>query len=408
MRFLIPLGAFLFVSFNLRAEMSSQGEIRLEMRAFQNDDIDVTNDYGYGFFTRLESEKEFKNDIKIKARGFGRVYQIDESRNYFYLEDLFMEKDWGNTQFFMGLRTFNWSFAEAFHPNDIINARNFDSNFENAEKIGQPTIGLQYQKENHGFGIYLFPTLVKPNLPFGSRLSFTPDSITNASRRFIDTDGEVIENQTYLSGILFYDLSAFGGDLKLFWYHGHDREQPQALLLPGPSLSLNFLAVDQIGLNIVKEVGTFMIKSEIAHKAYAENSNFQRSDHTIVSIGIEKTFFWNKSQETMLILEGQGLFGAENDDDARALNFFQRDVLLGLRHSFNDAYSQEVFFSIIADVDKSKEILASISYTRRLSDQWKLSGSLRYIDAPQSGLFPVGFESLDEDHQVSLQLSRFF
>jgi hypothetical protein len=71
--------------------------------------------------------------------------------------------------------------------------------------------------------------------------------------------------------------------------------------------------------------------------------------------------------------------------------------------------TQRSFFaSLIFDIERGRELLASISYSQRLSDTWKLNTGYRYIDAPQKGLLASGLEPLDKDNQLSLTITRFF
>jgi hypothetical protein len=68
----------------------------------------------------------------------------------------------------------------------------------------------------------------------------------------------------------------------------------------------------------------------------------------------------------------------------------------------------ELFLSIIHDIERDDERLYNFSYSRRLSDFWKISAGLRIYAAKQKGTNPVGLESLDGAHHVLINLNRFF
>ena len=101
------------------------------------------------------------------------------------------------------------------------------------------------------------------------------------------------------------------------------------------------------------------------------------------------------------------MFGVDKDERAE-LSIFQRDILFGLRHVFNDVMGKEIFASVVADLERDNERLYNITYSQRLSDQWKIKGGVRVYDAPQKETLPKGLEIFDKDNTFSITLSRFF
>ena len=68
----------------------------------------------------------------------------------------------------------NWTATEAFHPADVINARNLDSDLENLEKLGEPMVALQLGPFEETIAVAAVHALrSKPLFPSPrSRLSF--------------------------------------------------------------------------------------------------------------------------------------------------------------------------------------------------------------------------------------------
>ena len=113
----------------------SGGEITLESRFFQDDKKSKTDDYGIGTYFRLQQGIEY-DWLSTNLRVAGRVDSVDKDRNLVYFEEAWVQAQYLFLNVKVGSQLFNWSATEAFHPAEIINARNFDSNLENAEKIG--------------------------------------------------------------------------------------------------------------------------------------------------------------------------------------------------------------------------------------------------------------------------------
>ena len=96
---------------------------------FKDDNKTQTIDSGVAVFSRFDGRYEF-NSILLQVRGFGRIDQRDENRGFIAAEDAYIEFDADIWRFLFGYRLYNWSATEAFHPADIINSRNWDSDIE--------------------------------------------------------------------------------------------------------------------------------------------------------------------------------------------------------------------------------------------------------------------------------------
>ena len=97
-----------------------------------------------------------------------------------------------------------------------------------------------------------------------------------------------------------------------------------------------------------------------------------------------------------------------NRSQRAQLSLFQRDLLFGYRFAFNDAYSKELFVSVIFDIERREEYLANLSYGQRLSDFYSLRMGLRFTHAPQKGATATGLETLDDANQIYFNLIRSF
>lgn len=396
---------------------SSKGELRLESRFFTNDGNTQTQDTGYGLAGRLEVDNNW-NDLQSRLQLFSRTDHKDSSRQRVNIEELFsqlIKEDW---IFFAGFKTLNWSTAEAFHPSDVINSRNFDGPFENAEKIGELMTGFQYLSESVNVSAFYMPMITRPQLPTQTnRLNFAPLGFNVGNVQFVDNDGNIKTNNDFTNQWAFrIQLPVNDWEFNLYWVHHYDRTDFSTLTnLNTGQITPLLSQVDHYALSFQYVWESWIFKSENAYRNFQENitiSDFAntliRNDYAISSLALEYLWSHSSGSDTSFILEFQEVYGIAKNIKAR-ITPFQKDLLIGARHSFNDVNGKEFFIGLIADVERSKELLASTSYSQRLSDVWKVKLGARYIDAPQGSILDVtGIKPLNNDHQIDISISRFF
>ena len=140
----ILLNSSLF-AFIGEGEWSGSGEINLQARQFKDDKLETTEDTGLAVLTKVE-EKYVGERSKHLFRGFVRIDEKDRDRDLMRVEDAYFSWRLGEQQSYkllVGYKIFNWTATEAFHPADMVNSRNYDSDLENLEKIGELTIELE-------------------------------------------------------------------------------------------------------------------------------------------------------------------------------------------------------------------------------------------------------------------------
>src|SRR5690606_16742487 len=101
-----------------------------------DDEDSNTRDSGASVAARIDARYRGET-INGRARVFGRADQVDPSRSQAIVEEAWAGWDSGDLQLRLGAQLLNWTATEAFHPADIVNSRNLDSNLENFEKIGE-------------------------------------------------------------------------------------------------------------------------------------------------------------------------------------------------------------------------------------------------------------------------------
>lgn len=404
------------------AETTSRGELRIESRVFANDDNRDTEDFGYGLAGRLEVDNSVGH-LQNRVQVFSRVDQKDPTRQRLNIEELYSQYNLDSWSFYAGYKILNWSTAEAFHPTDVVNSRNFDGPVENAEKVGELMAGFEYISDHFNFNAFYMPTVVRPQLAGPSnRLSFIPSGIDVGEIQFVNNQGELVETKDAVQQwALRAQIPVDSWEFNFYWVHHFDRTDIRVAtdntFLPNLRFVPILSEVDHYAFAFQYVWESWIFKSENAYRDFKENvfiptynANLTRNDYGISSLALEYLWTHASGSDTTFIVEYQEIYGVDKSLRAN-INPFQKDVLFGVRHAFNDVNSRELFAGVIADMESSRnrEILANISYQQRLSDVWKIKAFARYIDAqPSSPIDVTGMTALNNDHQFEINLSRFF
>lgn len=414
----------LLSTLSLASEFSSKGEITFESRLFSADDNSKTKELGYGLASRLEGSN-YHGKFEERFRIFSRNDEQDSSRSVLIVEEAFIAYTTNKWSLKLGNQILNWSATEAFHPADIINSRNFDSNIENAEKFGEPMLQFNYLLDSGSFNLYLMPYLTQVKLPANTnRLSFqSTRSLTLKEGVWLERDGTLSDDNFAPQFAVKYDITFGSADFAFYYLQMIDRfftgsAVERTLSIPTAATPI-FLPINQFGFTYQHALDSgLVLKVETAYKdfvnpdqkfSYPAGSliDYKRPDHVQVAWGGEYGLPHQDGTESTFVLEGQHFIGTTASERI-ALGFFQHDILLGHRYAFNDINSKEIFTSFIFDLERDNEYLFSVNYSQRLSDVWGIKTGLRIIEAPIKDKTATGLENLDQSNYVTLNLTRYF
>lgn len=421
-RALILVGVAMYVAAPETAsaapKLKSKGELRFESRFFSDDGTPLTEDQGLGLFGRLEASLRHK-PFKEKIRIYGRLDSRDPGRTILIAEELWIRfKKWG-LEVRVGADIVNWTATEAFHPADIINARNIDSDAERLEKIGEPMVKVGYKLGTGSVSGYFMPYYSTPILPSrASRLAFIPPTVEVGPTLRLEQDGTYSENDFGLQGAVRLTQSFGGADVGVHVVHHMDRSQPEVVFDPELQLPRAlFRKVTQFGGTYQQVIDALLVKVEAAYRVFATPDEMTFGmlpdrDHFVGAVGLEYGFLHDDTGvESTFLLEAQSIFLVD-EAVRRSLQIFQRDALAGWRIALNDEASSEVLISAIVDLEDPEQVLVNASFTRRMFDEWQISAALRFAFAPdvdpriqqQFG----GFTVPDASDHFRIFISRFF
>ncbi len=420
----LPLGS-------AQAKVSSKGEVALESRAFWPDEHRKTEDINAGVAARVELKGKQK-PWREKLRLFARAGGIDAERSLVTVEEAHVGFRTGTFRGGAGAYMLNWTATEAFHPADVINTRNLDSDLESSEKLGEPMGWLGVEVGTGLLTAYLMPMRLEPLLPGpASRLSFggaeevLPGVPTDfGAARWVDADGTLSKDPWALQWAARISQTFGSADLALQYVEHNDRQQLSiAVDAPiGAPLAIRpiYHRVRHLGGTYVHALGEWLVKAEAAWRMFGDVDYGSLGpitfpdglpDHGQVALGVEWGWEYESGHGATVLAEGQALLGPTKEE-RRQLHFFQRDALLGYRHTFNDVQSQELMVGLIGDLETWPEIMFNVSYQRRVGESWSLRSALRLLHAPPpDGAAPEELDflqRLDGSHQLQLTLTRHF
>jgi hypothetical protein len=427
---IIPLNTFAFNNENLEY----QGEIAGKLKQFQDDSNDSSKDYQLNLETKLQT-KYTDNNNYYQFGFFSRIDSNDSSRNIINFDEVYYTRSGmgtsEQTSISIGNRVFNWSMMEVFHPVDNINARNFDSNGDLTERLGQPSLVLKREYDSLYIELILLLDTVDSLMPSssnrnGAQLSFNKP-------RYATADLEDTSNPNSLGSIVHLVKNFDNFDLDLSISKKYDTNYPVISIevdkntSPTADEHLNYIypfyvPVRQYTAAASGNAGEYILKFEHAYFDFEDfkvpfltaqkNTVLTKQDFSLTAFGIEKTTTYSNDQEGTFILEYQTVLGT-TIEEARSLVPFQRDIAFAYRHNFNDFKGHEIIFILITDLDTADEHIVDLAHSFRLNTEWKFNTTLRTIEAKEtnSGLDInnfTGLRPIAESDQINIKLTRFF
>jgi hypothetical protein len=397
------------------AEGDGSGKITFENRFFNDDSNINTQDQNNGLFLDFSHKMTYKNWI-VQGKVVARIDKKDQTRDYLDLNEAYGGYEGEFFSIFVGSQIQNWSALEVFHPIDIFNPVNLDADFESREKLGQPSINVNFLFGNNQLSLFYMPLFVAPRLPFGrTRLGFfTPAQQAQIGEPLLVKGSQSREDRKVSQFAVKLDFSFDSFDTSFYYMHIYDTSFVAVSTTQlGTDQRPTYVMTDQFGMTIQYPVADFNFKYEGLYKKYDTNSTF--GDHgfyfsdgpdnyMVNALGIEYNYNFEIGHDLTLLGEYQR-FQSDSVDNVDDLGFFQNDVFFAIRYAFNNINSSEVFLSLLNDLKRSETVVAA-SYSQRITDYWYLKSGFRSISATESDA--KGLSNLDNLQEYKVNLERRF
>jgi hypothetical protein len=423
------LRSFLFIItlcfLDAHANWDNKGSVTLEVRQFEDDEIDETFENQRSLLFKYHGEGEW-DSLNAKLSFVGRYDDQDPKRKMVWPEDVYLKKSFfEESSISAGYQIFTYSYMEAFHPLDVTNAKILDVSIVNAQKLGELFIGFETEVNGGDFKFYLLPNPTRPELPGkDSRLNLAEDF---NKAHWVGQDGEESDWSDHF--LISYEKSYDDFDIMFVTSKGMDRSRlligtldystyngnvfPDNLDLYTPFYYERFFS----GFNTVYNFESFQFKSSMAYSFYLAEDEVlivkapkevelkRPHDYGILAFGIEKPFSFDNGLDTIYIVEYQTISVADEDRDSFAL---QNDLFLAVKLSFNDINSKDLTISAMLDLEKGdQEGFGQIVYSQRFFESWRFEMSyLDYFIPEDAALSGIGIFK-DKEH-YSLKIKKYF
>jgi len=418
------LSVWLFAT-GARAEVDieSKGELGTESRLFYPDDTKDSDIGNVAVVGRLQVDAELDDpgpidDLSLRARLFSRLDPYDDHRSRVVPEELYLNAELGMARLRAGYQMLNWTATEAFHPADVINSRILDGSFENPEKIGELIGSLRFEIPDGNLEVFFMPLFTEPVLPSSrSPLSLSGPDFELGDALVLERDGDVTDDAFQPQWGTKIEQTIGSADIAVHAIQHIDRSAP-LIVLDGATFTPRpvYQALTQVGFTYQHALDTTLLKLEGAYRAfdrpgarYTRYGLVPRRNHVLASAGVEQSVSLGGGSESALLLEGQALIPTQGDYPDQLEPLFQHDVLIGMRHAFNDEQSTAILMTVIADVEHPDQLVMGASLSRRLGEEWGMTTGVRLFHLPPDDPdAPVLYERLHAQHHVYFDLKRYF
>ncbi len=358
----------------------------------------------------IEAELEFELDLRENLTAYFRprflVDLRDPDADRFEPFEAYVTHEAGDWDLRAGLMVENWGIVDTFNPIDVINRRDFASDFLDADRLGE--LGVRWRRFFEGGDTIGEPTLSLYALPAFRRTLFPTEnsrfSLGSPGLAFDEDGGDTPHgsDRAFWAARVQSTLTteAINADLQFLVARGPDRFP---LLMPdGGEFSPFYFGTTTIGGGLravpnAEVMGDFLssltLKTEIAFK---EPYSFDGSpidtpdDYMQYVLGVDRLFpnLITDGDQLTATVEYAGESGAS--DMASLLRPFQSDfVLLGLWEA-GDFSRRSLEARAILDTELDENIYEVIfeQQLRALHEDLKLTVQLQVFDADDDeGLF---------------------
>ena len=331
------------------------------------------------------------DDARASIIPFVRKDQIDDERSLADLQEAYWAREAESFELLLGVNTVFWGVTESVHLVDIINQTDAVADIDGEDKLGQPMINLEVQRDWGLISAYLMPYFRERTFAGVKGRLRTPLPV--------DTDNPQYESskeENHVDLALRYSHFVGNVDFGLSLFSGTSREPRLLLNADGSALIPVYDQIDQLGLDLQYTGDAWLWKLE----SIARDS---KTDTFGAAVGgFEYTFYQvsDSSADVGVLLELQ----YDGRADSEPVTLADNDLFAGMRVGLNDTQDTAVLIGTGYDLETSETYL-NIEADRRLGDDYLLELRARFFTNSEPGDTSYAIES---DDYLQLQLSRFF
>ncbi len=394
----IGLLALLLPALNASAGEASwdlSANLELQSRVFLDDEQWIGQSSQDGTWS-VAAEAEFRwrsasGDERFSLIPYLRWDDADEERELFDLREAYFAWEGDGWEFLVGSNTVFWGVTESVHLVDVINQTDAVADVDGEDKLGQPMLNLELQRDWGLISLYALPY-------FRERTFAGVDGRLRAPLP-VDTDRPVYESSDEQNQIDFavrysHYIGAF--DIGLSYFSGTNRE-PR--LVPDPNgqvLLPHYDLTDQVGLDLQYTGDAWLWKLEaILRDGYSETfaAAVGGFEYTVYQVG-------DSAADLGLLIEYQW----DERSELEPFTIADNDVFVATRLALNDVQDTTVLAGLAWDTE-TDEMFFNVEAERRFGENYVAELRVRAFSGSEPGDLTYSFRS---DDYVQLQIARFF
>jgi len=341
----------------------------------------------------ISGSTEFRwrgNESRAAIIPYLRYDETDDERSLTDLREAYWAREAESYELLIGVNTVFWGVTESVHLVDIINQTDAVADIDGEDKLGQPMINLELQRDWGLVSVYVLPWFRERTFAGVDGRLRTPLPV-DASPQYESSDEE-----NHVDLALRYSHYVDNVDFGVSAFSGTSRE---ARLLPnanGSVLTPFYDQIDQLGLDLQYTGDAWLWKLEAIARE-TQNDSF-----TAAVGGFEYSFYQvaDSVADVGVLLELQ----YDDRDDGEPVTLADNDLFAGIRLALNDTQDTAVLAGVGYDLDTS-ETYINIEADRRLGEDYVLELRARFFTNAEPA--DTSF-SIENDDYLQLQLSRYF
>jgi hypothetical protein len=320
-----------------------------------------------------------------------RYDETDDERSLADLREAYWAKEADSYELLLGVNTVFWGVTESVHLVDIINQTDAVADIDGEDKLGQPMINLEMQRDWGLVSVYV--------LPYFRERTFAGKEGRLRTPVPVDTDNAQYESsaeENHVDLALRYSHYFGNVDIGLSAFSGTNREPRFLPNADGSRLIPYYDQINQLGLDLQYTIDAWLWKLEAIARE-TQNDSF-----TAAVGGFEYTFYQvaDSTADVGALLELQ----YDGRDEDEPLTLTDNDLFAGIRLALNDTQDTTMLTGMGYDLETSETYL-NIEAERRLGEDSVLELRARFFtnaDPDDTGY------AIENDDYLQLQLSRYF
>lgn len=359
-----------------RGDRSVKNEFILELEVRDN----IGENFEYLVVPRL-----IWDDNNSSSGYMNRVIDDDIRRNITDLKEWHVRFKSEHLMASLGKHIFSWGTADGFNPTDNLNPRDFTDFIEN-EKIGVPSLDLNYFNGNYRFEAVVIPVFTPSRLPlFGKRWSPIPQNFPLMINDRV-LPSETMDNVQFASRI---SATLGGWDLSASYFNGFEYVPTGLISTPIPtSITPVYDEVSIYGADFSTTISTFEVHGEVA---YYDRDDKDRNCYLQYILGFDRTIEDIISDHDLTITleyaREETVRRADNPNryiDFELSHVFKNSIMTKLVYEFD--YFKKIEIAGIYNVN-NKDYIIQPKFCYKPTDNWLIEVGLDILGGSSTSFF---------------------